>query len=45
MVVVTGEPISLEYLNQRIFIAVQRGNAASVLGTMGRAVGLEVSLG
>ena len=41
--VVTGEPRSLEYLIQRIYVAVQRGNAASVLGTMGRAVGLEVS--
>ena len=33
---ITGEPRSREYLLQRISIAVQRGNAAAILGTMGR---------
>ena len=32
----TGEPRSREFLLQRISVAVQRGNAAAVLGTMGR---------
>ena len=32
----TGEPHSCEYLLQCISIAVQRGNAAAVLGTMGK---------
>ena len=32
----TGEPRSHEYLLQRSSIAMQRGNAAAVLGTMGR---------
>ena len=32
----TGEPRSHEYLLQRISIVVQRGNAAAVLGTMGK---------
>ena len=32
----TGEPCSHEYLLQRISIAMQRGNAAAVLGTMGK---------
>ena len=32
----TGEPCSHEYLLQRISIAVQMGNAAAVLGIMGR---------
>ena len=32
----TGDPLSRQYLLQRIFIAVQRGNAAAVLGTIGR---------
>ena len=32
----TGEPRSREFLFQRISVAVQRGNAAAVLGTMGR---------
>ena len=32
----TGEERSREYLLQRIAIAVQRGNAAAVLGTAGR---------
>ena len=29
----TGEPLSFHYLLQRIAVAVQRGNAAAVLGT------------
>ena len=29
----TGEPLSFHYLQQRISVAVQRGNAAAVLGT------------
>ena len=29
----TGEPLSLHYLYQRIAVAIQRGNAAAVLGT------------
>ena len=29
----TGEPLSLHYLHQRITVAIQRGNAAAVLGT------------
>ena len=32
----TGEPRSREFLLQRISVAVQRGNAAAALGTMGR---------
>ena len=32
----TGEPRSRQFLLQRLSIAVQRGNAAAVLGTMGR---------
>ena len=32
----TGEQHSKEYLFQRITIAVQRGDAAAVLGTLGR---------
>ena len=33
---ITGEPRSREYLLQHISIAVQRGNVAAILGTMGR---------
>ena len=33
----TGEPRSKEYLLQRLSIAIQRGNAAAVLGTAGRS--------
>ena len=32
---ITGEHCSTEFLFQRLSIAIQRGNAASVLGTMG----------
>ena len=42
---VTGEPRSLEYLLQRISVAVQQGNAAAVLGTMGSSAGLKTSFG
>jgi hypothetical protein len=31
--VVTGEPRATEFLLQRLSVAIQRGNAASVLGT------------
>ena len=31
---VTNEPRSLQFLIQRISVAIQRGNAASILGTM-----------
>ena len=34
----TGDERSLSYLLQRVSVAVQRGNAASVLGTTGLAV-------
>ena len=34
-----GEPHNREHLMQRISIAVQRGNAAAVLGTAGSSVG------
>ena len=40
----TGEPRSREFLLQRISVAVQRGNAAAVLGTMGRRLDGWVSL-
>ena len=43
--VVTEKPKSREYLIQCIFVVVQRGNVASVVGTMGRVVGLKVPLG
>ena len=33
--VTTKEPQSLQFLLQRLSIAVQRGNAASILGTLG----------
>ncbi len=32
---VTGEAKSFSYLRQRLSVAVQRGNAAAVMGTMG----------
>ena len=32
---VTGEPKSFSYLQQRLFVAVQQGNAAAVMGIMG----------
>ena len=36
----TDEANSKQYLLQRISVAIQRGNTASVLGTLGRQVGL-----
>ena len=36
---VSGEVKSFSYLQQRLSIAVQRGNAASVMGTMGVTIG------
>ena len=32
----TGEPKSLQFLLQRLSVAVQRGHAAAVLGSVGR---------
>ena len=32
----TGEPKSLQFLLQRLSVAVQRGNAAAILGSVGR---------
>ena len=32
----TGEPKSLQFFLQRLSVAVQRGNAAAVLGSVGR---------
>ena len=37
----TDDPNSLQYLIQRLSVAVQRGNAASVLGSLDRQDGLE----
>ena len=37
----TGEPRSSEFLRQRISIELQRGNAASVLGTLPSTRGLD----
>ena len=34
------EPLSYQYLLQRVAVAIQRGNAAAVLGTISRGVGL-----
>ena len=33
IVAATGDPLSSEYLFQRLSVAIQRGNAACVLGT------------
>ena len=38
---VTEEPNSLQYLWQRLSVAVQRGNTASVLGSLGHQDGLD----
>ena len=38
---ITGEPRSTSYLIQRISISIQRGNAASILGTIPYAGSLE----
>jgi len=32
--VITGEPRSASFLRQRIDVALQRGNAASIMGTL-----------
>ncbi|CAH2210858.1 jg24633 [Pararge aegeria aegeria] len=37
----TGEPRAGSYLGQRISLAIQRGNAASILGTVPRCGGFE----
>jgi hypothetical protein len=37
----SGEPRTMEFLRQRISIEIQRGNAASVLGTFEHSRGLE----
>ena len=37
----TGEPKSLEFLKQRISLAIQRGNSASVLGTLPQSRSLD----
>jgi len=38
---ITGEPRQKMYLTQRISIAIQRGNAASIMGTLPPAVPME----
>jgi len=38
---VTGDPRSLAFLKQRLSLAVQRGNAASVLGTHSQSMELQ----
>ena len=38
---VTGEEKSYSYLVQRVSVAIQRGNAASVVGTMGQLGSLD----
>ncbi|CAH2207945.1 jg1547 [Pararge aegeria aegeria] len=37
----TGDPRAGSYLDQRINLAIQRGNAASILGTVPRCGGFE----
>ena len=37
----TGEPASHHYLIQKLSVAVQRGNAAAILGSMGGLATLE----
>ncbi|CAH2266868.1 jg8929 [Pararge aegeria aegeria] len=37
----TGDPRAGSYLGQRISLAIQRGNAASILGTVPRCGGFE----
>ncbi|CAH2244462.1 jg15941 [Pararge aegeria aegeria] len=37
----TGDPKAGSYLGQRISLAIQRGNAASILGTVPRCGGFE----
>ena len=38
---ITGQPLSTAYLTQRISLAVQRGNASSILGAISQPKGLE----
>jgi hypothetical protein len=38
---VTAEPRSFQFMMQRLSVAVQRGNAACVLGTVPAAIGLD----
>ena len=38
---VTSEPRSVQFLMQRLSVAVQRGNAACVLGTVPASLGLD----
>ena len=37
----TGEPVSRIYLIQKLSVAVQRGNAAAILGSMGGLATME----
>ena len=37
----TGEPRSYQFLMQRLSVAVQRGNAACITGTVPTALGLD----
>jgi hypothetical protein len=39
--IVTGEPRSYQFLMQRLSVAVQRGNAACITGTVPTALGLD----
>ena len=39
--VATGEPRSSQFLFQRLSVAIQRGNAACVVGTLPGSLGLE----
>ena len=41
IMVKTGEPRSLEFLKQRISMDIQRGNSASVLGTLPQSRSLD----
>ena len=41
ILVVLGEPQSITFLMQRLSIAIQRGNAGSVLGTVNSSVDLD----
>ena len=39
---VSGEPRSRTFLMQRLSVAIQRGNAASILGTVNSSIDLDV---
>ena len=43
MEVYTGEPRASEFLNQSIIMAIQKGNAMAILGTVGES-GIENTL-